>query len=119
MKQKTTTLPSVSSGQNGSGIAAVRKEYFDTYGNLEWVMDERGFITRMKYDVVTGAITQLIQDVDTSQQTGVPSGWETPTGGGQNLETDFDHDELGRTTQSLGPEHAIDLDGEATSVRKA
>ena len=37
VKQKTTTLPSVSSGQNGSGIAAVRKEYFHVYGNLNWI----------------------------------------------------------------------------------
>ena len=119
VQEKTTTFPVVDTDQNGSGVAAVRKEYFNIYGNLEWIMDERGFITRMKYDIVTGAVTQLIQDVDTSLQTGVPSGWETPTGGGLNLVTDFEHDDLGRTTQALGPEHTIDIDGEATSVRRA
>jgi len=73
----------------------------------------------MKYDVVTGAITQLIQDVDTSQVTDEPSGWETPTGGGLHLVTDFEHDDLGRMTQSLGPAHNVDIDGTATSVRRA
>jgi hypothetical protein len=119
VKQKTTTHPVVSSSQNGSGIAATSKEVFDVYGNLEWVMDERGFITHMEYDTVTGAITKLIQDVDTSQVTDEPSGWETPTGGGLHTVTDFEHDDLGRMTQSLGPAHTVDIDGTATSVRRA
>jgi len=117
-KQKTTTLPLISASQNGSGVAATRKEVFDTYGNLEWILDERGFITRIKYDVVTGATTQMIEDVDTAQVSDEPSGWQTPTGGGLHLVTDFEHDDLGRTTQSLGPVHAIDIDGTATSVRR-
>ena len=53
-KQLTTTLPVVGTDQNGSGIAATRKDYFDTFGNLLWSMDERGFITRFKYDIVSG-----------------------------------------------------------------
>ena len=34
VKQKTTTLPVISSLQNGSGTASTRKEYFDEFGNL-------------------------------------------------------------------------------------
>ena len=72
----------VSSSQNGSDVATTVKEYFDINGNLTWQMDERGFIMRTKYDLATGAITQWIQDVDTSVQTDAPAGWTTPSGGG-------------------------------------
>jgi len=119
VKEKVTTLPAVPTDQNGSGQTDTRREYFDAYGNLTWTMDERGFITRYKHDVVAGAMTQLIQDVDTSQVTDEPTGWETPTGGGLHLVTDFEHDDQGRTTQMLGPVHTLDIDGVATSVRRA
>jgi len=119
VKEKVTTLPVVAAAQNGSGQTATRREYFDEYGNLTWTMDERGFITRHKYDLATGAPTQTIEDVDTSQVTDEPTGWETPTGGGLHIVTDFEHDEQGRTTQELGPVHTLDIDGVATSVRRA
>jgi len=119
VQEKVTTLPAVPADQNGSGQTDTRREYFDQHGNLTWTMDERGFITRYKYDIVTGAITQMIQDVDTSQVTDEPTGWETPTGGGLHIVTDFEHDDQGRTTQTLGPIHTVDLDGVATSVRRA
>ncbi len=40
-------------------------------------------------------ITQRIDDVDTSVDTDAPTGWETPTGGGLNLVTDFESDREG------------------------
>ncbi|MBC8874772.1 MAG: RHS repeat-associated core domain-containing protein [Planctomycetes bacterium] len=119
VKEKVTTLPAVPTDQNGSGQTDTRREYFDQYGNLTWTMDERGFITRYNFDIVTGAMAQMIQDVDTSQVTDEPAGWETPTGGGLHLVTDFEHDDQGRTTQTLGPIHTLDIDGVATSVRRA
>jgi len=119
VKQKTTTLPVIASGQNGSGSANTRKEYFDERGYLVWEMDERGFITNYTYDAVTGALIQQVSDVDTSTATGVPSGWSTPAGGGLNLVTDIEVDELGRHVQLLGPSHTVDLDGVATTVRTA
>ena len=119
VKEKVTTLPAVPTDQNGSGQTDTRREYFDEYGNLIWAMGERGFITRYKYDIVSGAMTQMIQDVDTAQVTDEPTGWETPTGGGLHIVTDFEHDDQGRATQTLGPVHTVDIDGVATSVRKA
>lgn len=82
-------------------------------------MNERGFISRRMVDVPTGAITKTIEDVDTSLYGDVPSGWVTPSGGGLNLVTDYDNDDLGRPTQTLGPVYTIDLSGTATPIRSA
>lgn len=107
MLQRTTTLPAVPTWQNGSGTSATRVERFDKFGRLEWLKDERGYITYKEYDLASGNATQSIDDVDDTQLT-VPSGWSTPTGGGKHLVTDFEYDSLDRLTQTLGPEHAVD-----------
>ena len=119
VRQHTTTLPVVPTSQNGSGVADTRRDYFDSYGNLTWHMDERGFLTRTAYDVATGAMTQRIEDVDTTRVSDAPSGWSTPAGGGLHLVTDFTFDDEGRVTQVLGPSHTIDLNGTATVIRRA
>jgi len=90
--------------QNGSGIAATRKEYFDSYGNLIWTMDERGLITGMSYDIPTGALTQRIDDVDTGL-VDAPAGWSTPSVGGLHLITDYEHDGQGRMHRQYVPAH--------------
>lgn len=117
--QKTTTLPVIPTAQNGSGTANSFVEVYDIDGYLTWRKDERGFITRFKYDIATGAMTQRIDDVDTAQVTDEPSGWTTPTGGGLHLITDYESDDQGRITQELGPVHSIDLGGTATDIRTA
>lgn len=119
MQQITTTLPVVPASQNGSGFAATRKVYLDEYSNQIWSMDERGYITRFKYDLTTGAMTQRINDVDTAIEMDAPSGWTTPSGGGLNLITDYEYDDKGRIIQTLGPWHTIDIDGTATNIRRA
>ena len=106
--QKTTTLPSISSAQNGSGSSATRIERFDEYGNLVWVEDERGFLTHYEYDVDSRARVRMIQDVDVDEVSDEPSGWSTPSGGGEHLITDYTVDDLGRVTQTLGPIHDVD-----------
>ena len=55
VQQRTTTLPAIPTSQNGSGVAATRRDYYDSYGNLTWHMDERGFLTRTTFDLPTGA----------------------------------------------------------------
>lgn len=119
VEKKTTTLPAIPTSQNGSGTSSIYEDVYDIYDNLIWHKDERGFITRYKYDIPTGAITQQIDDVDTAQVSDEPSGWVTPTGGGLHLITDYEFDDRGRTTQELGPEHEIDLNGTATDIRTA
>ncbi|WP_237722460.1 RHS repeat-associated core domain-containing protein [Singulisphaera acidiphila] len=119
VQQKTTTLPAVPTSQNGSGTSATTLDYYDIFGNGTWSTDERGFITAFVYNIPTGALARRIDDVDTSQTSGSPVGWNTPTGGGLNLITDYQSDDLGRRTQALGPWHTIDLGGTATNVRRA
>jgi hypothetical protein len=102
IQQRTTTLPVVPTGQNGTNTADTITEIYDEQGQLIWSRDARGFITYRAYDPVTMALIQEIQDVD-SAKLSLPSGWTTPAGGGLHLITDYEVDLLGRTTQTLGP----------------
>lgn len=119
IQEQTTTLPVVPSAQNGSGVAASRKRVFDLLGNLTWTMDERGIIARQVFDPVTGGLVRRVEDVDTTVESGVPSGWTTPTGAGLNLVTDFEIDALGRPVQQLGPQHTAEIAASPTAIRRA
>jgi len=119
VQQRTTTLPVVPVDQHGDGTSATRKDYHDQYGNLTWQMDERGFITNLTYSLISSRVVQRIEDVDTTVTSGAPSGWVTPSGGGLNLISNYEFDLLGRQTQTLGPSHQADLNGVATTVRRA
>jgi hypothetical protein len=46
---KTTTLPTVSSGQNGSGVATTKGEYYDNLGRLRRTQDGEGYINYLSY----------------------------------------------------------------------
>ncbi len=119
IQQQTTTLPVVPTDQNGPGVAATRKVYFDVWNQPVWLMDERGIITRQTFDLATGGRIQRIDDVDTLITLGAPTGWETIPGAGANLISDYMVDGLGRMVQSLGPIHEIDVNGTATTIREA
>ena len=60
-----------------------------------------------EYDVTTWAVSQTVEDVDDTELT-VPAGWSTPDGAGLHLVTDYQYDEHGRRTQTLGPVHDVD-----------
>ncbi|WP_197441605.1 RHS repeat domain-containing protein, partial [Thalassoglobus neptunius] len=115
--RKTTKRPVVPNTQNGPGTAVVTSQIFDEFGNLRWETDERDIITGYRLDIATGALTQLIEDVDPLTTPGCP--YITTGGDGLSLKTDFEHDINGRITQSLGPVHQVDLNGTATNVRTA
>jgi RHS repeat-associated protein len=118
IQQRTTIMPVVPTEQNGSGAANSFTEVFDQYERRTWLKDARGFLTATTNDPVTGALMTQIQDVN-SAIAPAPNGWTTPEGGGLHLVSDFEFDDLGRETQSLGPVHEVDIDGVATSVRNA
>ncbi len=121
IKQKTTTLPAVSTTQNGSGVAGVEKRVFDTNGRVNWFMNARGAITYTAFDEATGAPMQRIDDVDTARMENVPEGWATQSGWGSHLIIDYVNDGLGRIVQSRGPWHDVQLlecDTEVTKIRR-
>lgn len=104
--QKTTTLPVVPISQNGTGSEDTITEVYDDQGHVIWRRDARGFISHFKYYLPLGVVIQEILDVDGTQLT-LPNGWSTPPEGGLHLITDYEYDEMGRMTQSLGPEHDV------------
>jgi RHS repeat-associated protein len=119
IKQRTTTLPVIPEGQNGSGEENQFIEIFDEFNHQEWLRNEREFLTYSEHDPVTGALKKRIEDVDTDILP-APNEWKTPDGGGLHLVSDYEFDDLGRQTQSLGPEHEVDLGGEdPTPIRLA
>jgi RHS repeat-associated protein len=106
---RTTTLPSVPSGQNGDGGTYTVTETFDTFGNMVQRTDQLGTVNQYTFDVVLRAITQSVLNY-------VSGGGSAP---GTNVTSDYTYDTRGRLTQALGPAHSIDLSSTATTVRTA
>ena len=116
---KITTLPTVSTGQNGSGVATTKGEYYDNLGRLRWTQDGEGYINYYAYHPVMGTLALAAVDVDPSSvssdiSSGSSGNWEAWTVDGANsnkptrsgslpttlaLETKTYYDELGRYTQ--------------------
>jgi RHS repeat-associated protein len=107
MATRTTTLPVVSTGQNGSGTAATTVETFDTFGNLTQRTDERGIVNQYTFDVVLGVMTQQVLNV------------QSGSGAGLNVTTDMTYDDDARLTQTLGPSHTAEIAGTATAIQTA
>ncbi len=118
IKVKTTTLPVISTSQNGSGTATELKEYHDELGRLRWVKDGEGNITYHSYHPELGRRAYTMVDVETdSLRSDITAGvsgkyveWDDGAGGdtipsgftntdNDNLEivTKTEYDELGRT----------------------
>jgi hypothetical protein len=105
-----TTLPIVSTGQNGPGTAVVTEQVFDAVGREIWSRDGDGFLRHTQYDAQTGAVVKSIVDVNTSRTSefqNLPTGWATPTGGGLHLVTTHEVDRLGRITKATDPRGSI------------
>ena len=101
-----TTLPTVTTAQNGPGTAVVVDQVFDAVGREIWSRDGDGFLRYTEYDAQTGAVVKSIVDVDTSRTAdfqNLPTGWLTPTGGGLHLVTTHEVDRLGRITKATDP----------------
>ena len=105
ISSRTTTLPTVTTAENGRGLTVTRVENFDSTGYLTSEVDERGSETTYQYDKVRGGMTVKIEDAGS---------------GRLNLRTDYTLDDRGRTVRELGPAHdAIYIGGSATNVRSA
>jgi len=115
-----TTLLAVSTEQNGSGLSATTRQWYDADGNLAWSVNELGRVTYYHYDPLTGRMDWMIEDVDSDLSAALnpPSGYEG-NADGLHLRTDYRYDALGRATQTLGPAHTADVNGTPTLVRSA
>ena len=103
-----TTLPTVTTLQNGPGTADVVDQVFDAVGREIWSRDADGFLRHTQYDAQTGAVVKTIIDVNTSRTAdfpaqSLPAGWATPAGGGLHLVTTHEVDRLGRITKATDP----------------
>jgi len=102
----TTTLPTNTTAENGSGTANTTVTVYDPFGNVQWIKDANGYIDYAQTDPLTGAVVKSITDVDTTQAntfTNLPSGWSTRSGGGLQLVTTYSVDSLGRATKETAP----------------
>ncbi len=105
-EQVTTTLPTVTTAQNGPNSADTNTYVTDARGRVIWTKDGAGFLTYTEYDEATGAVTKTIGDVDVTQTstfTSMPSGWTTPSGGGLHQTTTFEVDSRGRISKETDP----------------
>ena len=106
-QSETTTLPVISTAENGSGTAETTATYYNIFGQPTWTMDADGTIDYAAYDPATGAVVKTITDVntqDTGDFSGLPAGWTTPAGGGLELITTMQVDALGRTVEETDPD---------------
>jgi len=102
----TVTPPVIPEAQNGTNDAEPFDQYFDQLGRLVWERNARGFINHHEYDEATDAKTRMIQDVNSALFEECP--WTTPPGGGKNLVTDYENDDLGRRLRTIKPWIVVD-----------
>ncbi len=95
MTKRTATLPTIRVDENGSGMPDQVIERFEAHGYRKELIDERWVVTRWSYDIVKDAVKQIVEDF----------------AGDLLRTTDVTADDLGRTTQVLGPEHAMVTQG--------
>ena len=120
VQQETTTLPIVSAAQNGPGGTTpwTTKQVF-AFGSLIWEEDADGGLTYHQYDPVTGLIVKTVEDVSADPRpanSGLPDPPDGFPSAGVNAGTDYQHDPLGRLTETLGPEY---VDATGDTVRTA
>ncbi len=114
IKEMTVSWPKVSDAEHGPGTSEAadeRTERFNTYGRPEWIMDgalaDPGHLIHyLEHDLATGAVTKLVNDVDTTNeddfdpQEDVPEDWETAEDRGLHIRQVREVDGLGRETRS-------------------
>jgi RHS repeat-associated protein len=97
---RTTTLPSVPTTENGRNTTVTRVEIIDAMGYRTSSTDERGTETTYGYDKLRGAMIQMVRDA-----------------GGLDLTTDYQIDDRGRVTRTLGPAHDAIIGGASVNIR--
>ena len=74
--------------------------HYDETGRTKWSRAESGIITQWIYDKDRDLVVRCVEDVQTDGVCGVPVGWKTLPGMGQNIVTEYEYDDRGRTVCS-------------------
>ncbi|WP_425395007.1 RHS repeat-associated core domain-containing protein [Aeoliella sp.] len=93
IKKVTIDLPDVGSSDQNGGTwleGNTEEQHYDIQGRLIKSVDARSTETTYTYSDVTGTMTQMVQD---------------PTG--LNIVTDYESDDMGRQTKTIGPAHDV------------
>ena len=101
---QTTTLPSITADEaSGSGDAST--EEFDQAGRVIWTKDASGYINYFAYDPATSAMTMSVIDISAAKITtlSLTCPWTPLSVAHQNLTTQWQVDNLGRTTKLTDP----------------
>ena len=109
-KQVTTTLPAVTTGQNGSNSSNTREVYLRQDGTAAFVRAEDGIFTYTLYS--GGQLATRVEDVKTN---GSFAGGDDPntdwgiteTGSGSDRTTQFGYDAQGRPDTVTGPDGRV------------
>ena len=114
VKKRTTTLPKIKGvgdtpNENGAGLgqpAGTVSDYFETDGLNTWSEDGDTFVHYTGYDASRRTVTKRVKTSTPhcSLPAGVPApptgeGFDTPSGGGLNLVTDWEYDLNRRLTK--------------------
>jgi Putative Ig domain len=107
----TTTLPTVTTAQNGSNSVTSTVAVYNIQGQVVWTKDANGVIDYFAYDPATGSIIRQVNDVDVSaisdptesaSWSSYDLGWTT-TSTGLAQTTTRQVDALGRTVEETSP----------------
>ncbi len=107
LKELTVTHPAVPTEENGSGVSATHKYYFNSLGQLEWEKDEVGSITYREYHTDPsgpdlGKLTREIRDLDTDGFSPTPPSGYTNSSG-LSLETTYAYEADGKLSEIVDP----------------
>lgn len=115
VESRKTTLPTISTDQNGSGVPTDLWEYWDEEGRLRWTKDGEGYVTYRAPHPSFGGLAYLVSDVDTpslDSEITAPSGdWEAWSG---SVPTNFTRDSGLPTALELVTEREFDDQGRRT-----
>ena len=136
-KSVVTTLPAVSSTENGTGTGVATTDWYDREGNLTWSQDAdriphsqsirrddraaNGNRAKRKHELLAGDHCQRHGRGSAPDYPHQHSPVATPLGDttSLNVTTNYSYDNQGRLVQTLGPVHNADIDGATKSVRSA
>jgi RHS repeat-associated protein len=113
IKQRTMIFPIVPVSENGTGLVQRRRQLFDIFGNEVFEQGPCGYVRKQIYDIELGVVSESTDDYNGPD---IPASWlPLPPNAGLNLTTNYQHDDLGRLTEELGPDHLI-VTGQGQSI---